>query len=533
MEVMEYDVVVVGAGPAGLSAAIRLKQLDASRRVCVLEKGAEVGAHILAGAVLEPRALDELIPDWRLKNSPLTNPVAEDCFLLMTAKKSVRLPTPPSMRNHGNYVVSLANFTRWLAKQAEAAGVEIFPGFPAADVIVEGERVVGVVTGEFGIGKDGEKKANYQPGMEIRAKYTIFAEGCRGSLSQQLMAEFSLRDGVEPQTYALGIKEIWEIPKAKHKAGTVTHSVGWPLDNSTYGGSFIYHMENNQIAIGLVVGLDYSNPNLDPYLEFQKFKTHPQIRKLLEGGRRIAYGARALNEGGYQSIPELIFPGGALIGCAAGFMNVAKIKGTHTAMKSAMLSAEAVHKAFSKGDVALAEYPLALEKSWITEELYKARNIRPAFRFGLWPGLIYAAFDSYILRGKAPWTFGHHEDHLQLKPARNSRKINYPKPDNIVSFDRMSSVFLSSTNHEENQPCHLQLADDKIPVNYNLLEYNAPEQRYCPAGVYEIIRHEGSPRLQINAQNCLHCKSCDIKDPTQNILWTTPEGGGGPNYGNM
>lgn len=532
-EGMEYDVVIVGAGPAGLSAAIRLKQLSKDRRVCVLEKGAEVGAHILAGAVLEPRALDELIPDWKSKNSPLTNPVQEDRFMLLTGKKAIRMPTPPSMNNHGNYVVSLANFTRWLGKQAEALGVEIFPGFPAADVIIENERVAGVVTGEFGVGKNGEKKANYQPGMEIRAKYTLFAEGCRGSLSQRLMEEFDLRYGVEPQTYGIGIKEIWEIDKKKHSAGRVWHTVGWPLSSDTYGGSFIYHMENNQIAIGYVVGLDYSNPNLDPYLEFQKFKTHPEIRKILEGGRRIAYGARAINEGGFQSVPELILPGGALIGCSAGFVNVAKVKGTHTAMKSAMLAAEAVHNAFVEGDVAMMEYPLALEQSWVYEELRKVRNIRPGFHYGLWFGLLYAAFDTYILRGRAPWTFGHHEDHLQLKPVRNSKKIAYPKPDNVVTFDRMSSVFLSSTNHEEDQPCHLHLADPNVPTTHNLLEYDAPEQRYCPAGVYEIVRQDGRPRLQINAQNCVHCKTCDIKDPTQNITWVTPEGGGGPNYGNM
>ncbi len=532
-EGMEYDVVIVGAGPAGLSAAIRLKQLNKDLRVCVLEKGAEVGAHILAGAVLEPRALDELIPDWKSKDSPLTNPVAEDRFMLLTEKLAIRMPTPPSMHNKGNYVVSLANFTRWLGKQAEALGVEIFPGFPAADVIIEKDRVVGVETGEFGVGKNGEHKSTYQAGMEIRAKYTLFAEGCRGSLSQRLMEAFDLRYGVEPQTYAIGIKEIWEIDKKKHSAGRVWHSVGWPLSSDTYGGSFVYHMENNQIAIGHVVGLDYSNPNLDPFMEFQKFKTHPVIRTLLEGGRRIAYGARALNEGGFQSIPELIFPGGALIGCAAGFMNVPKVKGTHTAMKSAMLAAEAVAKAFKKGDVAMMEYPLALENSWVYEELYKARNIRPSFHRGLWFGLLYAAFDTYILRGKAPWTFGHEEDHLQLKPIRNSKKIRYPKIDNVVTFDRMSSVFLSSTNHEEDQPCHLHLADDKIPTTHNLLEYDAPEQRYCPAGVYEIIREDGRPRLQINAQNCVHCKTCDIKDPTQNITWVPPEGGGGPNYGNM
>ncbi len=532
-EAMEYDVVIVGAGPAGLSAAIRLKQLNKDLRVCVLEKGAEVGAHILAGAVLETRALDELIPDWQVKDSPLTNLVTHDYFIMLTEKKSIRLPTPPAMHNKGNYIVSLANFTRWLAKQAEALGVEIFPGFPAADVIIDNGRVVGVETGEFGRGKDGKEKANYQPPMEVRGKYTLFAEGCRGSLSQRLMEEFSLRDGVDPQTYAIGIKEIWEVKPDKHRQGTVWHSIGWPLEADTYGGAFIYHMENKQIAIGHVVGLDYSNPNLDPYMEFQKFKTHPTVKALLEGGRRIAYGARALNEGGLQSIPELIFPGGALIGCSAGFMNVPKIKGTHTAMKSAMLAAEAVHAAFKKGDTAMANYPLSLQQSWVYQELYRARNIRPAFQKGRLAGLLYAAFDTYILRGKAPWTFHHHEDHLQLKPVRNARKIRYPKLDGVLTFDRMSSVFLSSTNHEEDQPCHLHLLNDKVPTTHNLLGYDAPEQRYCPAGVYEIVRIEGRPQLQINAQNCVHCKTCDIKDPTQNIVWVPPEGGGGPNYPNM
>ena len=532
-EVMEYDVIVVGAGAAGLSAAIRLKQLDSSLRVCVLEKGAEVGAHILAGAVLEPRALDELLPDWKTRGAPLTNPVKQDTFMLMTAKKAFRLPTPPAMHNEGNYIVSLANFCRWLGTQAEAMGIEIFPGFPAADVLIENGRVVGVETGEFGRGKNGETKTNYQPAMEVRAKYTLFAEGCRGSLSQRLMEEFELRANADPQTYAIGIKELWEIKPEKHQQGTVLHSIGWPLSSDTYGGAFVYHMENNQISIGHVVGLDYSNPNTDPFMEFQKFKTHPTIRSLLEGGRRIAYGARALNEGGYQSIPELIFPGGALIGCAAGFMNVPKIKGTHTAMKSGMLAAEATIAALKNGELEFVQYPQRLEQSWVYEELYSARNIRPAFTHGLWFGLLYAALDTYLFRGKAPWTFNHHEDHLQLKPMRHARKIAYPKPDGIVTFDRLSSVFLSSTNHEEDQPAHLQLLDESVPITHNLLEYDAPEQRYCPAGVYEIVRTEGRPRLQINAQNCVHCKTCDIKDPTQNIRWTTPEGGGGPNYPNM
>lgn len=540
-EAMEYDVVIVGAGPAGLSAAIRLRQLAQQSgkdiSVCILEKGSEVGAHILSGAVLDPRSLNELIPDWKEKGVPLNTPVTEDRFLWLNylGNSSLRLPTPPQMKNHGNYIISLGNLCRWMAIQAEALGVQIFPGFPAADLLIENGRICGVMTGEFGRGKDGKEKSSYQPGIPVKGKYTLFAEGCRGSLSQRLMKQYNLREGVDPQTYAIGIKELWEIDPAKHKPGLVIHSIGWPLDNATYGGSFLYHVENNKVAVGFAVGLDYRNPLLDPFQEFQRFKTHPWIRGTFEGGKRICYGARAINEGGWQSIPKLTFPGGALIGDAAGFLNVARIKGTHTSMKSAMLAAEAVFMAIQNNDSGeLNAYPKALKESWVYEELYKVRNIRPAFRFGLWAGLIYAAIDTYIFRGRAPWTFRNHADHKQLWPLTEKfRRPQYPKPDGKLTFDRMSSVFLSSTNHEEDQPCHLKLKDPTVPVDINLPLYDAPEQRYCPAGVYEIVREADKPRLQINAQNCVHCKTCDIKDPTQNIVWTTPEGGGGPNYSGM
>ena len=541
-ESMEFDVVIVGGGPSGLSAAIRLKQLanEAGRElnVCLIEKGAEVGAHILSGAVLEPRALNELLPEWESMGAPLDTPVKEDRFMFLTEKSSYRLPTPPQMNNHGNYIISLGNFCRWLGEQAEALGVEIYPGFPAAEVLYDDAgNVRGVATGDMGIGKDGEKTDSYEPGMELLGKQTIFAEGCRGHLTKTLFDRFDLREGKDPQTYAIGIKELWDIDPAKSEPGKVWHSVGWPVSTDVYGGSFLYHLNGNQVAVGYVIGLDYQNPHLSPFEEFQRFKTHPKVRDVFEGGRRVSYGARALNEGGFQSIPKLTFPGGCLVGCTAGFLNVPKIKGTHTSMKSGMLAAEAVFDAVTTEEnvVEPSSYGEKIEKSWLWDELYRVRNIRPGFARGLWMGMAYAGLDTYVFRGKAPWTFHHHEDHTALKPAAHMPKIDYPKPDGVVSFDRNSSVYLSGTNHEENQPAHLTLKDASVPIEHNLAIYDAPEQRYCPAGVYEIVREEdgSNPRLQINAQNCVHCKTCDIKDPTQNITWVTPEGGGGPAYPNM
>jgi electron-transferring-flavoprotein dehydrogenase len=547
-EYMDYDVVIVGAGPAGLSAAIRLRQLAAESghevSVCVLEKGSEVGAHILSGAVLEPRALNELIPDWKDRGAPLNAPVTSERFMVLTEKRSFGVPVwtmPPQMSNHGNYVVSLGNVCRWLGEQAEALGVEIYPGFAAAEVLTDDQgRVTGVATGDMGVAGDGSHKDGYQPGMELRAKYTFFAEGCRGSLSKALMERFALRETCDPQAYGLGLKELWQLDPAKHEAGTVIHTAGWPVDRKTWGGSFIYHLEDGQASVGYVVGLDYRNPHLSPFDEFQRFKTHPAIRPMLEGGERIAYGARALNEGGLQAVPELVFAGGALIGCAAGFLNVPKIKGTHTAMKSGMLAAEAAFEALQSGDPGygvLTAYPEAFRRSWAHAELHKVRNFRPAFvRWGLYGSMLYGGLELKLLRGRAPWTFRHrHADHESLKPAAEMPKIDYPKPDGVVSFDKLSSVYLSNTNHEEDQPVHLRLTDASVPVEHNLALYDAPEQRYCPAGVYEILRDDGrgTPRLQISAQNCLHCKTCDIKDPKQNITWVTPEGGGGPNYPNM
>jgi len=536
-ETMEYDVVIVGAGPSGLAAAIRLRQLAAAAgrelAVCVIEKGSEVGAHILSGAVFEPRALDELIPDWKERGAPLITPAAEDRFVLLTAKKAIRLPTPPQMNNHGNYIISLGNLCRWLAGQAEALGVEIYPGFAGAEVLYdEAGRVRGVATGTMGIGKDGKPTDHVQPGVELIGKQTLFAEGCRGSLTKTLFERFDLRAGIDPQTFGIGIKELWEVEPAKHRPGLVTHTIGWPLDKSTYGGSFLYHLENHQVAVGFVVGLDYRNPFLSPFEEFQRFKTHPAIRPIFEGGRRISYGARALNEGGFQAIPQLDFPGGSIIGDAAGFLNVAKIKGSHTAMKSGMIAAETV---FARLAGAAADYRSAMAASWVWDELRRVRNIRPSFRWGLWGGLAYSALDTYVFRGNAPWTMHHHADHLQLDKAANSTPILYPKPDGKITFDRLSSVFISNTNHEENQPPHLQLKDPALAIAVNYALYDSPEQRYCPAGVYEIVgeAEQGKPRLQINAQNCVHCKTCDIKDPRQNINWVVPEGGGGPNYPNM
>ena len=538
---MEYDVVVVGAGPSGLAAAIRIKQLAAEHgrevSVCVLEKGSEVGAHILSGAVFEPRALNELFPDWQARNAPLITPAQEDRFLFLTARSAWRLPTPPQMHNAGNYIISLGNLCRWLASQAEALGVEIYAGFAAAEVLYgEDGTVRGVATGDLGIGRDGRPTDRYQTGMELHARQTIFAEGCRGSLTKRLFARFDLRAGVDPQTYGIGIKELWEVQPSRHQAGLVVHTIGWPLTPATYGGSFLYHLEDNQVAVGFVVGLDYRNPYLSPFEEFQRFKTHPAIRPTFEHARRVSYGARALSEGGFQSIPRLSFPGGVLVGDTAGFLNVPKIKGTHTAMKSGMIAAEAVFEHLASGSGAeVSGYAERLRGSWVHEELYRVRNIRPSFRWGLFGALAYSALDTYVLRGRAPWTLRNHADHTRLRKAFDSRPIDYPKPDGTVSFDRLSSVFISNTNHEEDQLSHLRLKDASVPIHVNLELYDAPEQRYCPAGVYEIVRDAGGqhPRLQINAQNCVHCKTCDIKDPTQNIDWVVPEGSGGPNYPNM
>jgi electron-transferring-flavoprotein dehydrogenase len=532
-EAMEFDVVIVGAGPAGLAAAIRLRQLAPDLTVCVVEKGSEVGAHILSGATIEPRALNELLPDWRDRGAPLTTKVSEDRFQFLTRTRAIRLPTPPQMHNHGNYIVSLGDVCRWLAKEAESLEVEIYPGFAAARLLIEDGRVTGVATGDMGIEADGERGPNFQPGMELRATYTIFAEGCRGSLAKQLMARFNLRDGVAPQTYGLGIKELWEIPSEHFHAGLVEHSIGWPLDTATYGGSWLYHFGRNLLSYGFVVGLDYANTWLSPFEEMQRSKTHPAISKHFAGARRLSYGARALSEGGFQSLPKLTFPGGVLVGDSAGFLNVPKIKGTHAAMKSGMLAAEAVAEAMASGKPAeAASYPEKLRASWLWEELRRERNIRPGFaKFGLYGGLLNAAVDTYVFRGKAPWTLSHpHADNEALKPAKASAPIAYPKPDGKLTFDRLSSVFISNTNHEENQPAHLKLANPAKWAGVNWQTFASPESRYCPAGVYEAVDTDTTPRLQINAQNCVHCKTCDIKDPDQNIDWCPPEGGGGPNY---
>jgi electron-transferring-flavoprotein dehydrogenase len=550
-EAMEYDVVIVGGGPSGLAAAIRLKQLAAESSrpvsVCVLEKGSEIGMHILSGAVIDPIALNELIPDWKAKGAPLDTPVTEDLFMVLSTGNARRMPAwmlPPLMNNHGCYIASLGNVCRWLGAQAETLGVEIYPGFAAAEVLFDDKGAVrGVATGDMGVAKDGTRKPEYQPGMELHAKYTLFAEGCRGSLSQELMARFKLRDGVDPQKYGIGLKELWQVAPEQHRKGLVMHTQGWPLDAHTGGGSFIYHFDDNLVSVGFVVHLNYRNPHLSPYDEFQRFKTHPAIRGTFEGGKRIGYGARAINEGGLQSIPKLAFPGGALIGCAAGFLNVPRIKGSHNAMKTGMLGAEAAFAALgdARGHDELTGYAQAFRQSWVYKDLYKVRNVKPGLKWGLWPGTIHGGLHMWLndlgLGALVGWTLHHGNAEMP--------KIEYPKYDGSLTFDKLSSVFISNTNHEEDQPVHLQLRDAAVPVDVNLALYDGPEQRYCPAGVYEFVAVEnssgsaaavGAPatrRLQINAQNCVHCKTCDIKDPRQNIHWVTPEGGGGPNYTGM
>ena len=551
-EAMEYDVVVVGGGPGGLSTAIRLKQLAAEGgrevSVVVLEKGSEPGAHILSGAIMDPIALNELFPKWKELGAPLNQPVTDDAMVFLGEKSAFRTPNfllPACLHNHGNYIVSLGAVTRWLAQQAEALGVEIFPGFAAAEILYNDDgSVKGVATGNMGVGKDGEPGENFQIGMELHAKYTIFAEGSRGHLGKQLIARFGLDADKDPQTYGLGVKELWEIDPARHQPGFVLHTAGWPMDNNTYGGAFLYHLDDNKIALGFITGLDYSNPYLSPFEEFQRWKTHPNIRWYFEGedqglkpAKRLAYGARAITAGGLLALPKTVFPGGALVGCEAGYLNVSRIKGSHAAMKTGMLAAEAAYEALGAGRQhdELVAYPQAFEKSWLFVELNKARNFKTWFKKGLTVATFMNGLEQFALKGNIPWTLHRDKpDHVYLKPAAACKPIVYPKPDGKLTFDRLSSVFISNTNHEEQQPAHLTLKDASVPVGINLAKFAGPEARYCPAGVYEFVKNEdNSDRLQINAQNCVHCKTCDIKDPTQNIVWVTPEGGGGPNYAGM